>query len=348
MIPNIKKTQEEINHVKELYLSGVSYNELKEITGWSVSTISKYLKDVCRSASDAQKLVFKSGKRKLTDEGRIKLSENGRNSCKKTGKYWTKPERLFKEILNEMGIGVKFPSDIKEIFNLEDDENPELFFQFPLQKYLCDYVDEKRKIIYSINGDFWHANPLLYDYNDLTKIQKHNVKQDKNKSIFIEKNGYYECVVWESEINWNVDLVKEKIRATRKLETPSALQAEAAAFDSLVAHSNWQEIVKAKWFKEDKKKTIIPKIEKTCETCGSKFFVTKSKNKRKFCKLGCVKFYSVMPEKDKLAEMLWSIPMTHIAKKYGVTDRSVKKWAKKYNLDTPGRGYWSKIGFYEI
>lgn len=46
------------------------------------------------------------------------------------------------------------------------------------------------------------------------------------------------------------------------------------------------------------------------------------------------------PSKEELQKLLEEFPLTSIAKNYGVTDNSVRKWAKKYDLTWHGRGYW--------
>lgn len=49
------------------------------------------------------------------------------------------------------------------------------------------------------------------------------------------------------------------------------------------------------------------------------------------------------PNKQKLEELLWEKPTTHIAKEYGVSDKAVEKWSKIYGISKPPRGYWQKI-----
>lgn len=46
--------------------------------------------------------------------------------------------------------------------------------------------------------------------------------------------------------------------------------------------------------------------------------------------------------KKKLETMLWKMPTTHIAKKLGISDTAVAKWAKIYGIPKPPRGYWTK------
>lgn len=38
-------------------------------------------------------------------------------------------------------------------------------------------------------------------------------------------------------------------------------------------------------------------------------------------------------------------PMTHIAKMFGVSGNSIKKWCKSYGIEIPkyGRGFWEKV-----
>lgn len=51
---------------------------------------------------------------------------------------------------------------------------------------------------------------------------------------------------------------------------------------------------------------------------------------------------SKSPTKDKLATMIWEMPTTKIAIIYGVSDKAVEKWCKKFGLTKPSPGYWAK------
>ena len=48
------------------------------------------------------------------------------------------------------------------------------------------------------------------------------------------------------------------------------------------------------------------------------------------------------PSKEDLGRLLWEIPTTHIAERYGVSNKAVEKWCNRYGLEKPPRGYWSK------
>lgn len=46
------------------------------------------------------------------------------------------------------------------------------------------------------------------------------------------------------------------------------------------------------------------------------------------------------PTKGELKDMVWKMPMTRVAKHYGVSDVAIKKRCKAMGIETPPRGYW--------
>lgn len=79
-----------------------------------------------------------------------------------------------------------------------------------------------------------------------------------------------------------------------------------------------------------------------CSYCNNDFAA--KKGRQTFCSQNCHKrsMSSMLPSKETLKGLLWKQPTTHIAKLFDVSDKAVEKWAKKYNLTKPPRGYWSK------
>lgn len=233
-----------------------------------------------------------------------------------------------------MGLGVRFPDYVKEAFGLADDEDPVVYFQYPLQRYVCDFVELERKIIYQVNGDFWHANPLLYEPEKLTKIQQHNLWHDKNRKRFLEAKGFRVVIAWESEIYWNTELVKNKIRAVRKAANPSRLHRENAGFDSQTAHYDWSQQLRELWFKKPRDRKTK---DLTCRYCGVKFTVSarnKREIERKFCGKNCAIKHKTRnkPTAEKLKDLMKSNSWTALGRLYGVSDNAVRKWAKGYDL----------------
>jgi len=98
-------SQAEKNRIIELYKSGKSYRDIRNLTGASSTTISSLVKGT-RTLKEAITLAKKQGKMKLTDAGRKKLSDVGKKNILRSKKCWTKPEREFKNILNDIDIGV--------------------------------------------------------------------------------------------------------------------------------------------------------------------------------------------------------------------------------------------------
>lgn len=334
-----KVPQEEKDLILKLYKEGMSYRDITNQTGNNAMTISKIVKGM-RGLSEANILARKQGKCKITESGRIALSQNGIKSCQKTGKFWTKPEQEFSLILLSMNIGVKVPDYIAEITGFKGENDGEIFYQYPIQRYVVDFVDVKRKIAINVNGDYWHANPMLYDEDKLGDLQKTNIRQDKNKKIFLEKNGWKILDIWESEIYWNKSLVIEKIRAVGIEGTHMVYTHESGV---QISHcpppEDWSEKLKHLWFKKARKaRTYLVKIKRECQNpkCKKEFEVKLRKNReRKYCCLKCsasMQRRSAVISKEELQKLINEKPMVQIGKMFGVSDNAVRKWAKKYGI----------------
>ena len=84
--------------------------------------------------------------------------------------------------------------------------------QFCIDSYRYDFC-YKNKIV-EFNGDYWHANPKMYD-KDYYIARKEKTaeeiwKYDNYKKKRAEKEGYKVLVVWESEYNDNPDATIQK------------------------------------------------------------------------------------------------------------------------------------------
>lgn len=69
-----------------------------------------------------------------------------------------------------------------------------------------DFLINGTKILIEVNGDFWHANPNLYEANHILKfIQGHITAQeiwnkDQQKLELAKKHQYHTIILWEKEI----------------------------------------------------------------------------------------------------------------------------------------------------
>lgn len=318
--------------IVRLYTEGFSYREIHKIIKVGDKTICKCVKGI--RSPEKMKEINRIKQGILTENGRQKLSECGRKAALNSKKFWTKPEKEFYEILLSIGLSVRFPDCLKEIIKIEGDEKSKIYFQYNIQRYLCDFVDIENKVIFKVNGDYWHANPILYNENDLTNQQKLNVKQDINSNKFFSKLGYKVCVIWESEILWNKDLVKGKIWAVREQENPSGLHPETDWFDTNTAYQeDWSSFLIEKWFCKKEKisrtKRHIEMDKIKCTVCN-KVFIPKTK-KQNHCSKKCNGYHlrkTERPEKEVLTKEIEELGYSAVGRKYGVSDNAVRKWLK--------------------
>ena len=119
--------------------------------------------------------------------------------------------------------GTFFSKSEKELFVTLQLEFPEITDQWAL----CRNVSEEKKKFYlydmrlnnkiiEYNGDFWHANPNLYDqsftcpYTNRTFDEIHERDNDKVNTAI--RNGYVVLVVWESDYNLDKQGTIEKCK----------------------------------------------------------------------------------------------------------------------------------------
>ena len=98
------------------------------------------------------------------------------------------------------------------------DEKVEFIDEYKIFPYYVDMFCVKEKKVIEVYGDFWHANPLKYKKDDILNFPKGEkvLVEDKwNKDIerinHIKLQGYDVLVVWEHDINSDIENVKEKI-----------------------------------------------------------------------------------------------------------------------------------------
>lgn len=84
-----------------------------------------------------------------------------------------------------------------------------------LKKYYVDFYLKDYKVIIEVFGDYWHVNPRIYDINNndstkrkLTLYQKQFIesKYDENRIKELESYGYNVFVIWEDEINDDLEI----------------------------------------------------------------------------------------------------------------------------------------------
>jgi len=67
-------------------------------------------------------------------------------------------------------------------------------------KFVCDFASPKFKLIVECDGDYWHANPMIYNHEKLDNRQKANVQRDKYKDKYLQSKGWRVLRFFESDI----------------------------------------------------------------------------------------------------------------------------------------------------
>jgi very-short-patch-repair endonuclease len=143
-----------------------------EFVGRNIPEIAKKAEDTC---------VKRYGKTSL------ELMQEALVSTNKT-----RPEKLVQQYLEEMNI--KFIPQYKLFV-----EGAYRYFDFMLTDY---------NILLEVDGDFWHANPLLYDRNNLHQVQVRTLENDAIKNHMVSKTNMKLIRFWASEIE-NKDFLEK-------------------------------------------------------------------------------------------------------------------------------------------
>lgn len=83
-----------------------------------------------------------------------------------------------------------------------------------ISKYFVDELNEEKKLIIEINGDYIHANPKIYKPGDEiilpgnSYLAKEKWEYDKIRKEYLESLGYTIFIIWESD---NLDVKKNEL-----------------------------------------------------------------------------------------------------------------------------------------
>jgi len=85
--------------------------------------------------------------------------------------------------------------------------------EYHLGNFYFDIHINDTSLLIEVQGDYWHANPLVYqDRQKLNSVQKSNLRRDNYKRIFAKQNGFYTLYIWENDLKNNADIVKETLK----------------------------------------------------------------------------------------------------------------------------------------
>ena len=141
------------------------------------------------------------------DEGNkiwIDRQEKWQNSIQKNGNvkggYSKVSQDLFYEIIKKYK-----KKELNSVFFWT--KNKEYYLKSDKSIYLYDFTDIKRKKMIEYNGDQYHANPLLYESNDMPHPYHKNKnfsaekiwEKDSKKLELAKLNGFNVLTIWDSE-----------------------------------------------------------------------------------------------------------------------------------------------------
>ena len=88
----------------------------------------------------------------------------------------------------------------------------------------------------------------------------------------------------------------------------------------------------------------LPAVKSACERCGEIYKHPASVDS-KYCSTSCSALSSRKFEvtRERLNELVWSMPTVKVAELLGVSDVAVSKRCKLLGVNKPPRGYWRKV-----
>lgn len=94
-------------------------------------------------------------------------------------------------------FNIEYESEYPIYNNIKEDKRNVCFYDFRIGG-----------LIFELNGDFWHANPLKYKPDDLVnypisgpRVAKDIWRDDEFKRNLAESKGFWVITIWEYQMN---------------------------------------------------------------------------------------------------------------------------------------------------
>jgi very-short-patch-repair endonuclease len=147
-------------------------------------------------AQMVKKAIAKARREASPEAARLKKKKTLESQAKKMSNKMTAPEKVFAEMMKELGV--------------------EFETQKILGKKIYDFYIPSKNMMVEVDGDYYHANPLIYESKDLNKMQIRNVRNDKFKDVLAKGNGYTIERVWEYDLNNDYKEQKKRFKKLLK------------------------------------------------------------------------------------------------------------------------------------
>ena len=159
---------------------------------WKLSSYNKMCAELHPESHEEHMKKVHKGRdeyfKNITEEGMAERIAKTFSTQVKNGFYNSKLELRICKALEELNISYTRQFHLKG-------------YKHPYDFHLCD-----TKIIIEVNGDFWHANPLIYEENDIVKLPETRRKakeiweRDKKHIDKANSMGYKVISIWEYDI----------------------------------------------------------------------------------------------------------------------------------------------------
>lgn len=266
-----------------------------------------------------RKVVSPETKKKISEIKKKWLKENpDKHPWKKSNKFKSVPCEKAKNYLTEKGISFieEFSPNVDNTFYSIDIAFPDKMIGVEIngnQHYerngrLKSYYQKRRNIL---EGAGWKMYDIHYSLC---------FSIEKLESIFEKVLAGAEI---KNEFDYNTYSKDFGLKCDIPLEELKTLVWEKS-LDRIAKQYNL-----SPWI--IKRVCIKNKIE-----LPPRYYWNKFSTKKNICPSKC-------PPKEELEELIWKIPTTHVAEKYGVSDKAVEKWCKKLGISKPPRGHWAKL-----
>lgn len=156
---------------------------------------------------------FTTEKVKALNEDEYKIyCEHRKNIIRKFHEELNKDEELkqkhYEKVFKNSKIGY-ISKGQREVFELLEDDG--FLLECPIGECKCDIANLEKKIIIEYYGDFWHANPRLFNPDDWITLIGMSAQEkwdrDRHRNFKLRSLGYHIIIIWENE--WKND--REKV-----------------------------------------------------------------------------------------------------------------------------------------
>ena len=232
----LKHSKEQTSKIKHNNVSGKN-NPMFGKSAWSrglTKNTDERLKNTAVNGSKTKKEMFKCGmilprmgkdnpmfgkhawNNGLTKETSEKVKQYGLKCSIRQRERWLKlPEEEKNKIrirCAKIGSQKKFLTSIElKVHDFLNYKTIVFIAGHPIGFYVCDIYVPSANLVIECQGDYWHGNPREYNDTSFNLIQKKNIRRDKAKATYLKNRGFNHINIWEYDIRFKFDVVKEMI-----------------------------------------------------------------------------------------------------------------------------------------